>query len=151
MYWLFMYASKYIFSWTIIVKPSHNFLIRMTWCIFPTRLLQSPSTDRLWKKKGLIHEHCEKYTQISRHILQRRSSFLHACHYSISRLMSCQKMCLQYQIVNSCNCSDVGLPILPEKEYENIQLCRNDDDFPDSCMFNATQECLNKLKGMHDR
>ena len=62
-----------------------------------------------------------------------------------------QKMCLQYQIVNSCNCSDVGLPILPEKEYENIQLCRNDDDFPDSCMFNATQECLNKLKGMHER
>ncbi len=69
----------------------------------------------------------------------------------LGRLMSCQKMCLQYQIVNACNCSDVGLPILPERQYRNIRLCRNDDEFPNSCMFNATQECFDKLTSLHDR
>ena len=67
------------------------------------------------------------------------------------RLMSCQKMCLQSAIIDACNCSDVGLPRVKNMSFEAVPLCRNDDEFPDSCMFNATQECLDLLLRLHGR
>ena len=66
------------------------------------------------------------------------------------RLMSCQKMCVQNYIVENCNCSDVSLPRLPELDTEPM-LCRSDDAFPDSCMFNATEECLQLLLNLNAR
>ncbi len=65
------------------------------------------------------------------------------------RLMACQKMCVQHYIINGCGCTDVGLPMLPK--YKDIIRCRNDDQFPDECMFNATQKCLDILLAMHTR
>ena len=66
-------------------------------------------------------------------------------HY---RLMSCQKMCLQDFIVRNCNCSDVGLPNMPNI---SVPLCRSDDEFPDSCMFDASQQCFDILQQLHKR
>ena len=64
------------------------------------------------------------------------------------RLMSCQKMCLQHYIIETCNCTDVGLPRFHKSE---VPLCRSDADFPDSCYENSTEECLHALLDMHKR
>nr|URS64682.1 FMRFamide-gated sodium channel 1 [Malacoceros fuliginosus] len=65
------------------------------------------------------------------------------------RLMACQKMCMQHYIVETCGCADVGLPKLPLQA--NISWCRDDDNFPDECMFTASEECLQLLMQLHNR
>ena len=66
-------------------------------------------------------------------------------HY---RSISCQKMCLQSHIIEKCNCTDLSLPKVPNKE---VKSCRNLDSFPDSCIFNATEQCLNELLKLSER
>ena len=56
------------------------------------------------------------------------------------RVMTCQKMCLQRHVILECGCKDKSLPDVPGL---NASPCRNADDFPDSCMLNATEVCLN--------
>ena len=62
------------------------------------------------------------------------------------RGISCQKMCLQSHVIKSCGCSDSSLPNVPGT---NVKPCRNNDQFPDSCMFNATEECRLILLRLH--
>ena len=64
------------------------------------------------------------------------------------RLMACQKMCMQSFVIKYCNCSDVSLPTLPNKD---VPLCRNDSGLPDRCMYNATKDCLDNLLNLHKR
>lgn len=58
------------------------------------------------------------------------------------RGISCQKMCLQSHVIKTCGCADSSLPTVPGT---TVRPCRNNDEFPDSCMFNATGECLKIL------
>ena len=67
------------------------------------------------------------------------------------RLMACQKMCLQDHIVQSCGCSDVGLPAIPKHERRGVPMCRNDSAMPDECMFNATKVCLDTMFSLHEK
>ena len=64
--------------------------------------------------------------------------------------MACQKMCLQHHIIDKCGCGDVGLPMLPRFKGK-VPLCRNDEDMPNECMFNATQKCLDTLLALNSR
>lgn len=64
------------------------------------------------------------------------------------RVMSCQKMCLQQHIINSCGCKDKSLPDVPNLDAEP---CRTADDFPDSCMMEASDECLNRFLHLYNR
>ena len=64
------------------------------------------------------------------------------------RGMSCQKMCLQDHVIKSCNCSDGSLPRM---EGTTVKACRNNDDFDESCMFNATKKCLDHLFLLYER
>ena len=65
------------------------------------------------------------------------------------RLMSCQKMCMQIYIVEQCGCADVGLPVtfLPS----NVSLCRDNQNFPEKCIFEASQDCLDSMMALHSR
>ncbi len=65
------------------------------------------------------------------------------------RIMSCQKMCLQNHIIKECGCKDIALPNPPEADH--VETCRDTSKFPDHCMYNATQECLEALFNLYDR
>ena len=68
------------------------------------------------------------------------------------RIMSCQKMCLQKHIINVCHCKDIALPDPPEGTFEEpVRSCRDTSEFPDLCMYNATDECLRKLFDLYGR
>ncbi len=64
-------------------------------------------------------------------------------HY---RGISCQKMCLQSHVIEKCGCHDASLPSLP---HMNVSSCRKSDIVPDSCIKNATEECLQVLLKLH--
>lgn len=63
------------------------------------------------------------------------------------RLMSCQKMCMQQFIVDTCKCLDVGLPRIYHDR--NLTMCRYDGNLSDSCMHNATDDCLETMMNLH--
>ena len=63
------------------------------------------------------------------------------------RLMACQKMCLQHMVVNSCNCSDTGLPHL--SEHAHVLPCRDDSHIPRECMNSNSSECLDEMFKVH--
>ena len=63
------------------------------------------------------------------------------------RVMTCQKLCLQRQVILTCGCKDNSLPDVPGMKAKP---CRHAGDFPDSCMHNATNECLNLMLKMYD-
>lgn len=65
------------------------------------------------------------------------------------RLMACQKMCIQKYVIAHCNCADVGLP--RNAKQRDVKLCRNDDVVPTSCIHNASQECVEAIKAVHDK
>ena len=69
-------------------------------------------------------------------------------HQKRYRVMACQKMCLQSHVIKQCNCSDVSLPTM---DSYDVLPCRNNKAFPDSCMFNATEVCLQTLLELHER
>nr|AWC68059.1 DEG/ENaC family ion channel ENaC7 [Platynereis dumerilii] len=64
------------------------------------------------------------------------------------RVLSCQKTCLQRYIINSCGCQDKTLPDVPDLKATP---CRNATDFPDSCMTDASDECLKQFFHLYDR
>ena len=64
------------------------------------------------------------------------------------RTMSCQKMCLQKYIIQRCNCRDIMLPDIHLNE--TINPCRH-NDLPDSCMLEASEECLHHFLALYDR
>ena len=64
------------------------------------------------------------------------------------RGISCQKMCLQSHVIKNCDCYDASLPKLNDSKH---MPCRRNNEFPDSCMFNATEECFNASLSMYRR
>lgn len=64
------------------------------------------------------------------------------------RSISCQKMCLQNHIIKQCNCMDLSLPKVPNR---NVKSCRTMDFFSDSCMMNASQKCLQNLLDLYEK
>lgn len=64
------------------------------------------------------------------------------------RMMSCQKMCLQNYIIQSCGCKDIALPDIPGV---SASPCRHTADFPDHCMINASEECLQHFLSQYTR
>ena len=64
------------------------------------------------------------------------------------RTMSCQKMCLQKYIIQRCDCRDIMLPDL--QLNDTVPPCRN-NDLPDECMYEASEECLQHFLGLYDR
>ena len=64
------------------------------------------------------------------------------------RVMLCQKMCLQRHVIDICGCKDKSLPDVPDMD---VKPCRNADHLPDSCMLNASQECLDIFLQLYDR
>lgn len=64
------------------------------------------------------------------------------------RGITCQKMCLQSHVVAECHCYDSSLPLLPDL---TVKPCRRNDEFNDSCMFTASDDCLAALMAMFDR
>jgi hypothetical protein len=85
------------------------------------------------------------------------------------RAITCQKMCLQSHVVAQCHCYDTSLPILPElrrpqrssspTDYygyyetgsEEIKPCRMNEELNDTCIDNATDECLTAIVTMYHR
>ncbi|ELT93676.1 hypothetical protein CAPTEDRAFT_65218, partial [Capitella teleta] len=67
------------------------------------------------------------------------------------RSISCQKKCLQHHVIQICGCYDESLPHLENVTYEGYPACRSDNEFPDSCMYNATQDCLDILLKIYNR
>lgn len=67
------------------------------------------------------------------------------------RSISCQKKCLQHHVIQKCGCYDESLPRLENATLDVFPACRNDDDFPDSCMLNGTEECLEILQRVYNR
>lgn len=63
------------------------------------------------------------------------------------RLMTCQKMCMQRFIAEKCQCLDVGLPKIPK--YKDLSWCRDDSNFSDNCMFEASQDCFDEMMKLH--
>ena len=64
------------------------------------------------------------------------------------RGISCQKMCLQSHVIKNCDCYDASLPKLLNVAQKP---CRRNDEIPDSCMFEASDECFNASVLMYDR
>jgi len=67
------------------------------------------------------------------------------------RVITCQKMCLQSHVIAECHCYDSALPLLPNHTTDRVKPCRRMDGFSDSCMHNATDDCLAALMAMFDR
>jgi len=67
------------------------------------------------------------------------------------RGITCQKMCLQSHVVAECHCYDSSLPLLPNLTADRIKPCRRNDEFSDSCMHSATDDCLAALMAMFER
>jgi len=67
------------------------------------------------------------------------------------RGITCQKMCLQSHVVAECHCYDSSLPLLPNHTADRVKPCRRNDEFSDSCMHNATDDCLAALMAAFDR
>lgn len=65
------------------------------------------------------------------------------------RMIDCMKKCLQGHVVRSCDCYDVSLPRLG-RDYD-VRPCRLDDVLPDSCMFDASQTCIDALLSLNER
>jgi hypothetical protein len=65
------------------------------------------------------------------------------------RLIACQKMCLQNQIVKHCGCKDIALP--GGEQYPNEKFCTDDWDVPAECIHEATNSCMNSLHRLHQR
>lgn len=65
------------------------------------------------------------------------------------RTIYCMKLCLQHQVIASCDCYDASLP--RPSGYSNVKPCRRDDFLPDSCMFVATDICLYALLELNKR
>lgn len=65
------------------------------------------------------------------------------------RLISCQKKCLQREIVRECGCKEISLP--NHENYTYLRYCTQDDDIPDDCRLNATEECFTRLYEVYDR
>ncbi|ELT93368.1 hypothetical protein CAPTEDRAFT_65206, partial [Capitella teleta] len=65
------------------------------------------------------------------------------------RLISCQKMCLQSQIVQHCGCKDIALP--GGEQYPEHNFCTDDWDIPQNCIHQATNTCLIMLNRLYDR
>ena len=64
------------------------------------------------------------------------------------RVITCEKMCRQQYIIATCGCYDAGLPRIPEAE---VSSCRSVDALPDSCMYNATEACLESLINLNNK
>ncbi len=65
------------------------------------------------------------------------------------RLISCQKKCLQKAVMHACHCKDIHLP-----GYENmthLRFCTADDEIPDSCRSEDTEECVEALYKVYNR
>jgi len=60
-------------------------------------------------------------------------------------------MCLQSHVVAKCHCYDSSLPPLPNFTTDRVKPCRRLDEFSDSCMFNATNDCLDALMAVSNR
>ena len=71
---------------------------------------------------------------------------LHGFQY---RLIGCQKMCLQQEIVKECDCKDITLP--GASMYPDVQFCTNDDEIALNCNLNATDECIAGLYQVYQR
>jgi len=67
------------------------------------------------------------------------------------RSITCQKMCQQSHVVAECQCYDSSLPLLPNLDVDRVKPCRRNDEFPDSCIHAATDDCLAALMAMYDR
>jgi len=67
------------------------------------------------------------------------------------RGITCQKMCLQRHVVDECHCYDSSLPLLPNLTADGYKPCRRNDEFNDTCMHEATDDCLAALKAMFQR
>ena len=67
------------------------------------------------------------------------------------RIVTCQKMCLQNHVVAECRCYDSSLPLLPNITADRVKPCRHNDEFSDSCMHAATDDCLAALMAVFDR
>lgn len=65
------------------------------------------------------------------------------------RLLSCQKMCLQSQIVQYCGCKDIALP--GGDQYPDKKYCTDDYDVPQECIYRATNTCLSTLFKLYER
>ena len=61
-------------------------------------------------------------------------------------VFSCQKMCIQSHVIKECKCYDASLPKL--RFNSTTKPCRRNDELPDSCMLNATDDCLQALLNM---
>jgi len=73
------------------------------------------------------------------------------CQKSKYRMVTCQKMCLQSHVVAECQCYDSSLPLLPNITSQRVKPCRHNDEFSDSCMHAATDDCLAALMAVFDR
>ena len=64
------------------------------------------------------------------------------------RLIACQKICIQKEIVSRCGCADISLP---DHDQKGVSLCSSDKDIPSECRLNASDECFSALKRVYDR
>ncbi|CAD5120144.1 unnamed protein product [Dimorphilus gyrociliatus] len=66
------------------------------------------------------------------------------------RLITCQKKCVQEQVVARCGCIS---PYLPdhEKYLNNSKMCTVDDDLPEFCRNSSSDICWNAMKSMFKR
>ena len=61
----------------------------------------------------------------------------------VYRGISCQKMCLQHHVIQSCGCYDVSLPSPPGTEM--VPSCRENKNFPEHCMYAGSEDCLRQV------
>ena len=73
------------------------------------------------------------------------------------RRISCQKMCLQRHIIIECGCYDVGLPPPTSIQQDDVVRwdellpCQYGRDFPDECMTEVNETCVDFLLDQYDR
>ncbi len=65
------------------------------------------------------------------------------------RLMSCQKKCLQAEIVKVCGCKEISLP--DQNVYPDVKYCTLDNDIPLDCRTGATDHCVDMLHKVYKR
>lgn len=94
-------------------------------------------------------------------------------HRQPYRSVTCQRMCVQKHVISSCQCYDTSLPFVTslstDENDKNLDAtsrgledgtdqrgrqpkpCRLNDEFPDSCMNTASDDCLEALMAMYNR
>ncbi len=65
------------------------------------------------------------------------------------RLISCQKKCLQAEIVKVCGCKEIALP--DHDVYPDVKYCTVDNDIPLDCRKGATDHCVDMLHKVYKR